>query len=245
MTQHTWSDDQVATMSLIGFGSFIFLSILWVAMSINGNAESIELSEIGSDPKFLLGSAIVSLISFGGTVWKLGIIGHPLGWRAVGFRPTTLKWMSITAAIGTLFVPVSVVISLVVSNLLIHENSVDNSLSLPVEQFDTVPIFEYIVVFISIAIIVPIAEEIFFRGVLFKWLRTRTSFWVAAGISSIIFGAIHFSAASMVSLSLAGFLCALSYEHSKSLWTAIAIHAGNNGIIVIVYYFVFKTPIIL
>ena len=47
--------------------------------------------------------------------------------------------------------------------------------------------FLVLIAFISAAIISPIYEEIFYRGFLYRWLRTRTGFMGAILISSLIF----------------------------------------------------------
>ncbi len=45
----------------------------------------------------------------------------------------------------------------------------------------------FLAILLTAGIIVPIAEEVFFRGVLFHWLRQGWNFWPAAFVSSVNF----------------------------------------------------------
>jgi membrane protease YdiL (CAAX protease family) len=81
--------------------------------------------------------------------------------------------------------------------------------------------------------VAPIAEEIFFRGFLFGGLRGRLSFWPAALISGIFFGAIHILGGSwqaVVLLSVFGTLLAFLYERTGSLGPPIIMHMFQNAI---------------
>jgi len=81
--------------------------------------------------------------------------------------------------------------------------------------------------------IAPVAEEIFFRGFLFGGLRGKLSFWPAALISGIFFGAIHILGGSwqaVVLLSLFGVLLAFLYERTGSLGPPILMHVLQNAI---------------
>src|SRR5208282_5269268 len=78
------------------------------------------------------------------------------------------------------------------------------------------------------------AEEILFRGFLFRTLRDLWGVGLAVTVSAIGFGAIHAfnpgaTPVSAVAIALeAGVLLALAYAASESLWFPIGIHAGWN-----------------
>ncbi|MEH3053306.1 MAG: type II CAAX endopeptidase family protein [Patulibacter minatonensis] len=87
----------------------------------------------------------------------------------------------------------------------------------------------------------PVAEELLFRGVLFKGLRDsfRGRFGrgpaVALGavLSGVIFGALHLGGGQddfIPVLIALGILLALAYEWSGTLYVPIFIHATNNAI---------------
>ncbi len=77
-------------------------------------------------------------------------------------------------------------------------------------------------------IIGPIAEEIFFRGVIFGFFR-RWGFWPAMVISTGIFVVAHLSGTRIPVIQLAGgVVFAVAYEKTGSLATPILIHILGN-----------------
>jgi membrane protease YdiL (CAAX protease family) len=95
------------------------------------------------------------------------------------------------------------------------------------------PLVTTILAGVLIVAITPIAEELFFRGLLFGGLRQSIPFWPAAVISGIVFGVPHLTAGDVgvaVQLSLFGVILAWCYERSGTLWVPIGIHAFNNAI---------------
>ncbi|MBI4776512.1 MAG: CPBP family intramembrane metalloprotease [Deltaproteobacteria bacterium] len=76
----------------------------------------------------------------------------------------------------------------------------------------------------------PFVEELVFRGLLYGALRKRFSVWVVVILTATLFAAVHgISPARIVPAVFGGALCALSFEHSRSLWTPIVIHVSGNG----------------
>lgn len=85
---------------------------------------------------------------------------------------------------------------------------------------------------VMIAVVAPVAEEIFFRGMLFAGLRTRFSLWPAAIVSGLAFGIPHVTSGptAAIPLSVFGIALAWIYNRTGSIWPCILIHALNNGI---------------
>lgn len=81
---------------------------------------------------------------------------------------------------------------------------------------------------IMLVVLVPLAEEFIFRGYLFGMLRREFPFWLAAVVTSVIFGVAHGQwnvGLDTFILSLA--LCFLR-EKTGSIWTGVALHALKN-----------------
>lgn len=78
---------------------------------------------------------------------------------------------------------------------------------------------------IVVVVVGPIAEEILFRGLVFRRLLRRWPPLLAALGSSLLFGAAHFDLVGSTFMGLA--LVAL-YVQSRSLWVPVAAHALNN-----------------
>jgi membrane protease YdiL (CAAX protease family) len=84
-------------------------------------------------------------------------------------------------------------------------------------------------VFVALAVLlVPPAEEILFRGGLFRYLRTRLPRWVAILATSVLFAALHNAWVTLLPLVvLACFFC-LAYERTGLIGTTIIAHALFN-----------------
>lgn len=87
-----------------------------------------------------------------------------------------------------------------------------------------------------IVIAAPVTEETLFRGLFFGALRTRAPFWVAAGASGVLFGAVHLVSGDVAVaglLTLFGVILAWLYERTGSLGPPIILHMVNNAIAII------------
>lgn len=80
---------------------------------------------------------------------------------------------------------------------------------------------------ITVGLVVPLAEELLFRGFIFGGLRRRWGFMGAALASAIIFGLPHGPAGAVPAMAL-GFFLAYQVEQDGVLTGAIALHALNN-----------------
>lgn len=90
------------------------------------------------------------------------------------------------------------------------------------------------IVVLGAAVLAPIVEEIFFRGLLlhrwgWKWTARR-----AAVTTSIVFGLLH--PPFILPQLIAGFIFARLYVQSGSLWLPIVGHAINNLAVVLVTF---------
>ncbi len=111
--------------------------------------------------------------------------------------------------------------------------------------------YQYILAFISLVVIAPIAEEILFRGYLFGKLKKIIPIWLAIIITSLVFGVFHLvnSGNSGVlgwnlaidTFALSVILCLLRV-FTDSLWASILLHMVKNGT---AYYIVFISPLLL
>ncbi len=97
--------------------------------------------------------------------------------------------------------------------------------------------FNVLVGIIAGGILIPFAEETYFRGLWYTTLRTRLPVAPAVIISSLLFGLGHSDSIALVAAStLIGIVNAIAYEKSHSLWLPIIIHAVNNTIAMLVLF---------
>jgi membrane protease YdiL (CAAX protease family) len=90
------------------------------------------------------------------------------------------------------------------------------------------------------AVAAPICEEIFFRGMLFRLLRSRVPLWAAVLFSAVAFGLAH--ASPVVSLALLptfmfmGIVLAVVYTRTGWLTNSILLHGLSNAIATVVAF---------
>lgn len=85
-------------------------------------------------------------------------------------------------------------------------------------------------------LLVPIKEEIIFRGFLFKGLRWRLPFWLAALGTSILFGAVHGQWNVGLDVFVMSMVSCYLVEKTGSLWPSIFLHIIKNAVAFYVRY---------
>lgn len=91
--------------------------------------------------------------------------------------------------------------------------------------------------FLVMAIIPGIGEELFYRGILMRFTRQRTSnMWVPVVFSSAIFAASHANYYGMLSIFLAGVVLAVIYYLTGSIVNGMLAHIFFNGAQIVATY---------
>jgi uncharacterized protein len=85
------------------------------------------------------------------------------------------------------------------------------------------------------AVAAPLAEETFFRGLVFTGLL-RWGFWPAAAVSAALFTLAHLDVGSMIPFFIIGLALAWLYWSRASLWESVAFHAMFNSVSLILLY---------
>jgi membrane protease YdiL (CAAX protease family) len=71
----------------------------------------------------------------------------------------------------------------------------------------------------------PFVEELFFRGVLYSWIRERMPAATAIALSSLIFAGLHPGFAIQF---IGGLLFASLFEWRRNVWPGFIVHAAAN-----------------
>lgn len=89
----------------------------------------------------------------------------------------------------------------------------------------------------SVIFLVPIAEELIFRGFLQSYLRTGLGCWGAILLASAIFASLHYSVGQgianwqiVLSLFIVSLYLGFLYERERTLWAPIALHVVINAL---------------
>lgn len=97
---------------------------------------------------------------------------------------------------------------------------------------------------ISACLLAPLAEEILYRGVLFRAFRNRLGVPAGAILSSVVFASLHFyNGYGLVSVAVFGLSCALLYSATGALSSAIALHILYNLSIKLPEWIVYHSPL--
>lgn len=160
---------------------------------------------------------ILEIILLVGILVEQGIGLAPLGFTTQGLRRGLLGGLIWSLGFGAL---------VMVGCLLLVMLGVNPSnlfrVQLPKREIDLIL---YVIVGSAIA---PVAEEFFFRGILYGFLR-RWGVLTAVSVSTLIFVAIHPTGRNVpFTQAIGGVLFALSYEVEKTLVTPIMIHVLGN-----------------
>lgn len=121
--------------------------------------------------------------------------------------------------------------------LLIYNNSTGGKNLYPWEflgetQFNITSMYALV----SIALVTPVFEELFYRGILFNSFKSKFGIAVSILLSSAIFGLFHGGVAQIIGGFLVGIILAVIYERKKNIWYPIILHSCINISPFILYY---------
>ncbi len=173
------------------------------------------------------------------TVWQIGLHRRHQGWTALGVRPLTPRQISEAAIFFLILRVIAIVLSMVLTQLGVSSQQAQTIVSSAV----TLPTALATLFFIGI--LIPFAEEAFFRGVLYRWLRDRWGVKAGALISSAIFGALHLEIATGLTAFVLGLGLAFIYERHRSLWSCTLVHALNNLSALVLLYVLLASGVAL
>ncbi len=185
------------------------------------------------DPAFLVIATILQGVIFAGAAVGMARMAGPV--RAVDFG---LRRARIGPTIGKIAAILAVYfVALTVYSELVHLTPDDSADKLGAGD-GALGMLGFVVM---AAIVAPVAEEFFFRGMVFRSLANGIGVAGGAIVSGLVFGAMHIDSLDqdrllqVVPLALLGVLFALLYAWSGTLYSTIALHATNNSLAVIVY----------
>ena len=100
-----------------------------------------------------------------------------------------------------------------------------------VEVSDTITSNPLIVTIICAGILIPIVEEIIFRGLIFNRIKCQYNFLAGLLISSLLFGIYHGNIVQGIYATLLGIFLGFAYHKTKSILIPIFIHMSGNTIV--------------
>lgn len=211
-----------------GIGKTIKLFLLWNSLYFAVGIIGVFLGHICKSEEIMkwtlaLGYLLISIVYFGKHYVDLsfGRIERRMVWPAVG--------MSVLVAVAYLFVSFFVISMLDIYLFMEESESLNKS---------DPNLFSGIVGILHSCIIVPIVEEIGFRGIfLAGLLKSRCRPWLAILITAIVFALFHMSLVKIISTFGFGIIIGWLYWRTGSIIPGIVIHIVNNSLCIV---FAFK-----
>jgi membrane protease YdiL (CAAX protease family) len=221
---------------LIGFGLSVIITwvllylLTWSGVSLSGIDETI-LNTIFA--------AVIYLLALG------LVIALPRVWRSYTSKKDMglTRWPSWTD-IG--LAPLGFIVYFIASSLLVFiASSIFSGFDISQVQETGFTRFsqsyEYILAFVTLIIVAPVAEELLFRGYLYGKLKKRLPVWLSIFITSVIFGLVHWQwnvGLDVFALSIV--LCSLR-EVTGNIWSGMLLHMLKNSV---AFFIIFISPML-
>jgi len=168
---------------------------------------------------------VIAIIALG--TYFFALKGPDIAWSAIGFRRCSVDWIVRAFLLAVILFGLH----------LAHEVDLKwlgaGSVLLQPELADRTVLRSgsttlAVLLGFATAILIPVVDEVFLRGIFFAWLRRNLDFFLAAVASSIVFGVIHFEIVRYGPAMVVNIFAAYLYERSGSLWPSIAFHITIN-----------------
>jgi uncharacterized protein len=227
MEQQNWKERDrwgVKEFVLLMILEFVFVIgvIKWTVQPIYSNWLNNELYA-GT----LMGLTI-AIVLLGG-VYFIALRPKKLSWSEVGVKPFAMRDWKLILLYSIILLAGAVIIVVLTSFI---GNTWENSKTEAMQQ--NVTLVTVLLACVSAAVISPIYEEIFYRGFLYRWLRTRVGLKGAVLLSSLIFTIVHIPTYNVMPVNFfSGIIFALAYERTGSIWPSVLIHGLTNGTMVL------------
>jgi hypothetical protein len=218
----------IIVLMLVGLVSIV---LPVVGVVIIARKRRIKKAEMGQTLSPVFNSiASISSVCICVCAYLLIVWGKGAEWSQLGVVPVEADWYwkSLLVLISVYLVILAVVVLIswllpLIMDVKKVEKKLDKKHGFKLDSFSLSGLFGY-------AVLVPIAEEIVFRGVLYGWLRLSLSIEASVAISAIVFGIAHGIGFNGMMTLLGGVGFALLYEYSGSILPGILVHMVNNAV---------------
>lgn len=188
---------------------------------------------LGRNP--LIGQALATVVIFGGTAFVYcWLMDKKEEVREVCRQKFSWKWL------------LAVVLMVIAASSVMDYISTESDYNENIKSLITdVSYWGLVKMIVALALLPAIFEEIFFRGVLQKFLiRWTRSALAGIVIAAAIFSLVHGDMANFVPRFLLGLILGLLYQYSNRLWTNMMFHFLNNTIAAFIIWALLRGDII-
>lgn len=226
-------------MQITAWVMFSFVLSFALMVGVMTLLQAVGLAGVAENP--VVQVTIISILVY--TIALVIVVGVPAWRRQWSLRYglerlglTKLRWRDWQ------WLPVAYAVYLGASLLLIAVASwlipgfdVDEVQDLGFEQLYGI---EYVIGFVALVVLAPIAEELLFRGYLFGTLRRYIAFLPASLVTSVLFGLVHGQwNVGLDTFALSMVLCWVR-EKTGGVWVPIGLHAVKNSLAFVLLFVV-------
>ena len=238
------SDDVLAVRKRFSEISIIkLISLLIVAMiamatvfALAGSVLAIE----GVETEFLWGECFDAAMSLG----MLGVLmllfrNHRLSFFPI-FQRRTANLTDVVIVLPLIGFSLSSMGAIVIGLNLISADLAQAYLDFASRMVPTIstdadsPIYSYLVLLVTLAILPSLLEELVFRAGMIERLGRKFGFKLGVVISAVLFGMLH--PFDVIGATAFGVVMGLLYLKSLSLFLPLVVHLLNNGAVVLMIY---------
>ncbi len=222
--------DWIDITTIIVVFLFLYLAASLAAFFLSGARIDLTTGDFSSegDPFLLLvyslmGTLIAMLVPY----FLMNLFRKRHSLAKLGFTPLTngWGWTSVWLGIGAAVIRIGIGAGLLELFPFLAEGAEDLS-----EMFSFDVTWQAVVTGLLASFVVPVYEEIFFRGLIHNGLANRLGVWGAIIVSSAIFGLFHGFPIQIITAFLLGLVLGWLYEKTNSLWAPTICHVVNNGL---------------
>jgi len=219
---------------LISFGALVIFILGVGALRLLTDLLQTSLTT-GGEPTIYLTAGLGALegLALIGSVFLLGLVRRRIPWSKVGLKPVSDSWLLRSILLGLVAIPLAGLIAALVQGILGQPLTNSQNEFLAPAGFSWFGLFSMLLLG---GLVAPFAEELFFRGVIYSWLREHWGVIPSVVVSGLIFGLVHVEPSVAAAAFVLGILLAWVYESSNSLWSGVIIHAINNSVKIILLY---------
>ena len=174
---------------------------------------------------FLYGASLLAGVTF--VAFRAG-----WGWHKLGIQPLTKRGLAYAitmGAIGGTAIMGGVLVGRGSAGLLDDQVM---ALSTAFQQASPSLVAGAALLFV---LVLPMVQELFFRGVVHNYLRSRMGFIGALLVSSLVYASLNLNPTSFLTNFALGGALALVFERTGSIWGAVLAHITFNTLTVIMY----------
>ena len=221
--------DLAATLLRVGFALLVFCFIQYFFLYVFA---ALKISVKQYEGVFSILYASVTAVS----MYLLSKAGVKKGEKFIKFRKPKVYCVAVMIIFGFAMLGVVSVYMLIAHSIADYLKPVSEAIDNYNTSLDRsaqtdmakVPVWDNILYMISLTFIVPVAEELMFRGIITGAIAKKFNGPVTVICSALIFGLMHGISVQIGYAFICGLLLAFVYYYTANLWYTVIMHALFN-----------------